>query len=588
VMEFLCRRVEAVAREVTCSILRIEPDGTIRHLAAPSLPDGYTSAIDGIKIGPAVGSCGTAAWRGEPVLVTDIATDPLWADYKGLALDLGLHACWSTPIRTRDGTVVGTFAFYYRTPRGPSPFEQEVVGHCVHLCSIAIEQTDSRSRVHQLAYYDQTTGLANREMFKRRAVEALAHGLGDGSLLAVHYVDLDHFKSVNDNLGHAVGDMLLHAVGDRLRACVGHEHLLARLGGDEFAILQRLEGSDDAARDLARRMLDAFSAPLSVGGQYVDIGISAGISVAPRDGVDIDSLMMNADLALYRAKADGRHAVCTYYPELSRIAGRRRQIEKDLRQAIGTAQLHLVYQPVIDVRRDRISGFEALLRWTHPEHGPIGPDEFIPIAEESGLIVPLGSWVLREACRTAAGWPPALRVGVNLSPVQLRCPTFPLQVMDTLAVTGLSPTRLLVEVTETAAMTHVAETLSSLTLLSELGISIALDDFGTGFSSLSNLREFRYESLKIDRSFVAEMTTDKDSAAIVRATVALAHELDMKVIAEGVETAGQLDMLTAVGCVHVQGFLFGRPMPREAVADILAREANPGRGALAAAARRAG
>jgi len=240
------------------------------------------------------------------------------------------------------------------------------------------------------------------------------------------------------------------------------------------------------------------------------------------------------------------------------------------------------------VPNDRITGFETLLRWTHPQHGPIGPDEFIPIAEESGLIGPLGDWVLREACREAATWQRPLRVGVNLSPVQLRAASFPLRVMEVLGQTGLAPSRLVAEVTETAAMTHMAETLSCLNQLSRAGISISLDDFGTGYSSLSNLREFSYESLKIDRSFVAAMTTDKDSAVIVRATVALAHELDMKVIAEGVETVEQIDMLLAIGCVNMQGFLISRPMSGKAVASLLASDAAPGRRALVAGAVRGG
>jgi EAL domain-containing protein (putative c-di-GMP-specific phosphodiesterase class I) len=290
--------------------------------------------------------------------------------------------------------------------------------------------------------------------------------------------------------------------------------------------------------------------------------------------------MRNADLALYRAKADGRHTVCSYYRALSDIAGWRRRIEEDLRHAIGTDQLSLVFQPILNVPNDRITGFETLLRWNHPRHGPIGPDEFIPIAEESGLIGPLGDWVLREACREAATWQRPVRVGVNLSPIQLRGASFPLRVMEILGETGLAPNRLVVEVTETAAMTHMAETLSCLSQLSEAGISISLDDFGTGYSSLSNLREFSYESLKIDRSFVSAMATDKDSAVIVRATVALAHELDMKVIAEGVETAEQLDMLLAIGCVNMQGYLIGRPMPGTAVTDLLTSDVAPGRSAL--------
>jgi diguanylate cyclase (GGDEF)-like protein len=429
------------------------------------------------------------------------------------------------------------------------------------------------------AHYDGLTDLANRVLFRKHVDLAMARARRGGGPFNLLLFDLDHFKSVNDTLGHAVGDALVRAVAERLTACLGGTDLVARIGGDEFAVLQAVTGDQrQCADDLASSLLRAIGEPFSLDGHQMIVETSIGIAQALADGNEADQVVKNADLALYRAKADGRNTYRFFEPAMESEARRRYDIEVDLRAAISRDEFEVDYQPVVDAVHGRIAGVEALMRWIHPQRGNVAPDTFIPIAESTGLIVPLGELILRRACAQAVGWPAHVKVAVNLSTIQFRKGNIVDTVAAALAHAGLAPDRLELEITESVLLQKDDMNLAKLHQLKELGVSIVLDDFGTGYSSLSYLRTFPFDKVKIDRSFVAEMTTRYDCTAIVCAITGLAKSLSMMTTAEGVETKRQYELLRAAGCDQLQGYLFGKPcragrldlqtvLPLEGVAD---------------------
>jgi diguanylate cyclase (GGDEF)-like protein len=562
VMDLLCRRVEALDPSIICSVLSVDQHGLLHPLAGPSLPAKYSRALDSIPIGPCVGSCGTAAFRGEPVAVIDIETDPLWADYRSLPLPLGLRACWSSPIKARDDRVVGTFAFYYCTPRGPNELEETIVATCVHLCAIALEQQAAREKIHQLAFYDPITELPNRVFFQQRAADILAQQRADDSLLAVHYLDLDDFKAVNDTLGHHVGDELLKAVATRLRRCIGENDLVARLGGDEFAVLQCSAKSRHEVRGLAAHLISAIDDPFHLQGHTVTVRISGGFAIAAQREPDWAGLMQQADLAVYQAKRDGGGTYRMFDPEMFNSMVMRRSIEQDLRRGDLDQEFELLYQPIVSLSTKALVGGEALIRWKHPGRGLVSPVDFIPIAEQSGDMARIGDWIIKTACCDAARWPEHMMLAVNLSPMQFKRAGFALSVVRTLRACGLLPERLEFEITETALLSDANAAKTTLRQFKDLGMRIAIDDFGTGYSSLSHLRTFPIDTIKIDRSFVREFGVAPDATAITVAVLGLARDLGMSTTAEGIETAEQLTQLAAAGCARGQGFYLGRPQSR--------------------------
>ncbi len=425
-------------------------------------------------------------------------------------------------------------------------------------------------RITHLAFHDSLTGLPNRTAFRQALEQALDRGMRAGEPVAVLCLDLDGFKGVNDTLGHPVGDALLREIGRTLSDLAG-DGLVSRQGGDEYAIILPGPFSPDRPRALAQAILDRSLEPIAADGHQIPIGFSIGIAIGPGDGSDPDALLKNADLALYRAKHDGRGVFRFFEASLDAAARRRRQLELDLREALRTGQFRLNFQPIFDLKANRIGGFEALLRWAHPTRGHVGPTEFIPVAEETGLIVAIGEWVLREACRQAATWPAHVRVAVNVSPLQFRNAGFPAAIMQALSRSGLSPNRLEVEITESVFLDGADTVIALLHRLRAMGIRVALDDFGTGYSSLSYLRSFPFDKLKIDRSFVTAVAEDASSAAIVRAIVDLAAALHMETTAEGVEDCEQLDRLRGEGCGSIQGYFFSRPVESAGVAALLNR-----------------
>jgi diguanylate cyclase (GGDEF)-like protein len=431
--------------------------------------------------------------------------------------------------------------------------------------------TDRRKAEAQIAYmahHDALTGLPNRLLFHQEMSHAVVRA-GRGEPIAILCLDLDQFKTVNDTLGHPVGDALLILVAERVRGCVGEHDTVARLGGDEFAIIQVGPAQPDGAIALARHVIDALSAPYEVEGHSLVVGTSVGIAIAPATGADPDHLLKCADLALYRAKEDGRGTYRFFEPELDQKVQQRRALEADLRSALANDRFELHYQPIVSLDTGQVTTCEALLRWNHPTRGYVSPAEFISVAEETGLIVPIGAWVMRQACHDAVRWPRDLKVAINLSPVQLRNRQLPLEFANALSSSGLLPSRLEIEVTETVMLAEADAMTNVLHQLRQLGVRISMDDFGTGYSSLSHLRRFPFDKIKIDRSFVIDVSRRHEAAAIVRAVAQLGSSLAMITTAEGVETVEQLQALREAGCTEAQGFLFSPAVPAPQVPEIV-------------------
>ena len=413
----------------------------------------------------------------------------------------------------------------------------------------------AEARITHLAHYDALTDLPNRALFHDRLKGEFAASAA-GEQFAVLYLDIDEFKSVNDSLGHLIGDELLKSVAVTLRRCVGPSDFVARLGGDEFAIIQTAVKTVADVTDLVARVFEAIRQPYECLGHQVTTDASIGIALAPQHGADFDQILKNADLAMYAAKAAGRRTHRFFEPEMDARVKARRSLEMDLRQAIADGALEVQYQPCVSLRDNRITGCEALLRWRHPERGVISPAEFIPIAEDTGLINQLGEWVLTTACAEAATWPDDISLAVNVSPVQFRSGTFALKILSALAASGLPASRLELEITEAVLIRDDEAALAILHQLRAIGVRIALDDFGTGYSSLSYLHKFPFDKIKIDRCFVNDIADAGGTSSIVKAVVDIAAARSMITTAEGVETEQQRDMLRALGCSEMQGWLF--------------------------------
>jgi diguanylate cyclase (GGDEF)-like protein/PAS domain S-box-containing protein len=423
-------------------------------------------------------------------------------------------------------------------------------------------QRRTEAQVVHMARHDVLTDLANRAVLLEKIEEALLRLRRRGESFSILMLDLDLFKAVNDSLGHPVGDELLKAVARRLRTCVHKADTIARLGGDEFAILQSADKDPrEAAIITANRLLETISAPYDIDGRQIIIGTSIGIAIAPEHGIDSDRLMKNADLALYKVKSEGRNGYRFFEPAMGVAALSRHAFETDLRIAVMREQFELYYQPIIDAATKEVTVLEALIRWQHPERGLIYPDDFIPLAEEIGLVIPIGEWVLRTACAEAAKWPAHIKVAVNLSPSQFRKGDLVDIVSNALRAASLPPERLELEITESVLMERNAQNLGMLHQLRSLGVFIVLDDFGTGYASLSYLQMFRFDKIKIDRSFVSGLSNRADCAAIVCAVTGLGRSLNIVTIAEGVETEDHFELLRAAGCAQAQGYLFGKPCP---------------------------
>ncbi len=689
ILTLIARGVEEERPALFASIQLRDPAGKhLRNGAAPSVPDFYTQAIDGIAIGEGVGSCGTAAARRERVVVADIASHPFWADFRELAARAGFAACWSEPICDSAGHLLGTFALYSRTSLEPDATDLELIQQAAQLAALAIEKsraeeqlrlassvfkssseaitvTDENNRIiavnpaftrvtgytaqevvgqdpkilasgrqgksfyqtmwqalnesgqwqgeiwnrrkngemyaewlsinairdesgkiirriamfsdlterkkaeeviWQQTNYDQLTGLPNRRLFGDRLHQELRRAQREHRSLAVMFIDLDRFREVNEAHGHDIGDGLLVEAARRILSAVRETDTVSRFSGDEFIVALPLPPSTEPelVERVAQTVLQRIAEPFAIGSEHAFLSASIGIALYPSDATDVDSLMKCVDQALNAAKASGTNHYGWFMPELQAAARVRRQLIRDLRGALATGQLEVHFQPVVETATEQVTKAEALLRWRHPEHGMISPAQFIPLAEEVGVIVEIGDWVFREVVWQIKRWRAAghaIQIAINKSPRQFVAGNSQQEWIDYMRELDVPPESLVIEITEGLLLDGRSEVTSKLLAFREAGVKIAIDDFGTGYSALSYLQKFSVDFLKIDRSFINDLTTDQKDRALADAIVVMAQKLGLKVIAEGVETQAQRDHLAEVGCDYIQGWYYGKAVP---------------------------
>jgi diguanylate cyclase (GGDEF)-like protein len=565
--------VEAQGHVGLASVLLLDGAGkTIAQSCAPSLPEGYNQALIGVDIGPKTGSCGTAMYRNQSVEVSDIDTDPLWDDYRELAARYGLRACWSSPITTQSNQVLGSFAIYYRQSQSPSDDQRTLVASAVHLAGIAIDRARAESRIQHMAHHDDLTGLPNRTLLQDRIATSIETARRDRSRTAVLMIDLDRFKHVNDSLGHETGDTLLKEVAERLKRCVRATDTISRLGGDEFVVSLPDVGFDLTASTVAAKVMHELEAPFFIRNQPVKLGASIGISLYPEDGDTAQDLLRMADTAMYAAKKSGRGQYCYFTHELNQAAHEHFVLLSQLQHALHNQEFELYYQPLFRLSDHCLTGAEALLRWNHPERGLLAPGQFMYLLEEHGLMVGVGDWVLQTASQQTSNWTEQglpCRVSVNLAADQFYRGDLLRSVKKALKHSGLHPQQLMLEFTETVLLRQTDTIIAIMHQLKRLGVYLSLDDFGTGYSSLSYLHRFPVDELKIDQSFINATHQHGNALNIVTSIIQLASTLGIQSVAEGLETKGQVDTVTGLGCTFGQGYSLGHPMSSVAFGKLL-------------------
>lgn len=559
--------IEGQANEIAGSVMMKSEDGKFLTLmSAPSLSEVYKQRIRRVPIGPEMGSCGTAAWTNAPVIVADIAHDPLWRNYLHLVEGVNYNACWSTPIRSSRGDVLGTFALYSPKCGAPDGRLNELIGIAAHLAGIAIERRNTEEHVQFLATHDGLTGLPNRHSMDLTLETALASAKETGNSLALAFLDLDNFKLVNDTLGHAAGDDLLKTVARRIERVIGPDGVVGRIGGDEFVIFLKASDADlPKTMERLEAVRSAVAEPVTLNGMVLEMSCSMGVATYPQHGSDAATLLAHADAAMYQAKEAGRDSLKLFSFEMAEKTRRKLAGTEDMRRALRENEFLLHFQPQLNRRSGKIVGVEALVRWQHPTRGLISPAEFIPLAEDNGLIVALGRLVLREACRQCRRWladaEPGFRVSVNVSARQFKERAIVADVEAALSDSGLSPQNLELEITESLIMQDLPLAIELMSELAAMGVTLSIDDFGTGYSSLAALKRFPVSKLKIDQSFIADIPGDPDSVALTSAIITIARKLGLQIIAEGVETEEQVKFLLESGCDHIQGYIVSRPLP---------------------------
>lgn len=572
----LCREVEMLAPDIVCSVLTVDREGRLHPLSSPSLPESYSSSLDGAKIGPNLGSCGTAAYRREPVAVTDIATDPLWEEFRDAVLSLGLYACWSTPICSGRGRVLGTFAFYYREKRGPSAFEQEIVATCVHLCTIAIDRHERVSERHRLAYTDALTGLGNRASFNAKIAQLPADRCGAWGLLLV---DLDNLKVVNDGFGHEAGDDLIRSVASRIGAIASADKAF-RLGGDEFAIIVHADDGTADVDAMASAILADLKEPAECGGYTIVPKATIGGAVFGASDCSVETVRQNADFALYHAKDTNRGKYVGYAPRFRTAMMRRVRAVSDVSAALNDNRIEAYYQPVVRLDTKRIAGAEALCRMRSEKGEIIAAAEFHEATSDIHVASELTQRMLALVSQDVRRWLdmgiPFEHVSVNVSSADFHGGQLDEQITSAFHQADVSLEHLILEVTEAVYLGQrdhvVAREIKS---LRSKGLQVALDDFGTGYASLTHLLTVPVDHIKIDKSFVDQLAGGHASAAIIAGLVGITRSLGIKIVAEGIETIEQARLLQDMGCDHGQGYLFAKPVDRTVMTDLLLRQMRP-------------
>ncbi|MFD2164665.1 EAL domain-containing protein [Thalassotalea euphylliae] len=565
----LCLNLEDSYPDMLCCTSLVDETGAlIRVGAAPSFPAEFVESIEGLPIAYSVNPCAYAIKSKERVVVEDIQVSHQWPAWRNACTKLDLKTCWSEPIFDSNGQAIGTFAFYHRSKRIPSKKETALIVQVANLVSLAIERERANQLIWRQANYDQLTGLPNRNMMRDHLKQSMAVAKRDSKRVAVAFLDLDHFKDINDTQGHYVGDLFLQEIAKRLKTCLRATDDVARLGGDEFVVTMTDIGELRDVEIVCEHITKALSTPFSLKGKMVHSSVSIGVTIFPDDGEDIDVLLRNADQAMYGAKQGGRNS-CHFFTESMREAtDKRYQMIEDLRIAVEQNQFEVQFQPIVCLLTQEIQKAEALIRWNHPEKGLIMPSEFIGLAEETGLIVDIGDWVAEHVIELLSQWNKAFdvsfQISVNTSPLQYKKNSESIIRWATKLTEHCLPTNALcLEITENMLMSSDRSVQETVTALQNMGVEIAIDDFGTGYSSFGYLKKFATNYLKIDRSFVKKIESDPNELALCEAIVVMAKKLGINVVAEGIETHKQAQYLTDIGCHYGQGYHFAKPMRQQ-------------------------
>jgi len=577
-LEEIASHIEKIlsAANAHASILVLDGDQLL-HGAAPSLPKTFCEKINGLQIGCSAGSCGTAAFTGQQVIVSDIEHDSLWEDFAHLALQHNLKSCWSTPVTSPNGNVLGTLAIYHSKVHTPEPYHLELIQYFAHLTGIAIQKWQSQKQIEQLAFYDALTNLPNRRLLMDRTQRVIQRIKRDHQYGALIYIDLNGFKRINDSLGHYVGDELLIAVSHRLQDSIREIDTIARIGGDEFVVLiEGLKDSEDniksEAINLSNRILNGLEHHFELSGGRYKISASIGVALIDQSDNDAIEILKHADAAMYEAKKDPHLDICFHNATLQRSIDLRLRIESEINTALDHRDFNAFYQPQLDLNGHLISA-EALIRWLHPDKGLVFPSDFISIAERMGVIHRMQKIVLTQACKTLQilekkkSLSDSFRISINICPSQLKSNSLPDTLMETLNLHKISPNRLMLEITEGMLIEDLERTIHILNRLRKLGFKISIDDFGTGYSSLAYLNKLPVNEIKIDKSFIETLTHEPSTQGVIDTVVSLSKHLNFDVIAEGIEEVSQLNIIKAKNVKGVQGYLFAKPMNQEDFID---------------------